>query len=585
MPTSIFVLACALFLGGLAGPVRAQEELGDLQRLIKRGEEEAKLPDFSAADLPDLNQDLISAKARLPSSLAADGARISQDREIDPATYLVGPNDVLQLYIWGEFDQPYTLQVNPEGHVLIPTVGSYRVSGLSLAAAKERLLTATQSKYPNVAISISLLSMRFFTVYVTGSVLNEGSFTVHPTTRVSDIIEQAGGYGDALQEIALQGEGEQVVRPRRVISRDTSWRSIALIHRDGTTERVDLDMFLATGDLAHNPYVRMGDVVHVSFRNHSVHIFGAVNEEGEYEFQPGDTLGDLVTLAKGLRRSKPLLSAQLWRFQAGTEQAEFIELGGGKDQLLDYESIRHTALQPNDMVFIRAQSLWQSTHTVVISGEVRYQGRYRIEPGITRLKEVVEAAGGLTNEASLSGARVIRTKIRAEGDPQLAQLQALSKVTGLAYMNIEDRAYLKTKTREEKGKVAVDFERLFADGDEQQNILLASGDVIFFPTQRHTISVSGQVQRAGLIDYEPGRKVRYYVAKAGGYLYDADKRNARLIRAHTGVREKLKDDLPVEIGDEIWVPQKERIDYWALTQETIRTVANILTLVVLVRSL
>ena len=135
---------------------------------------------------------------------------------------------------------------------------------------------------------------------------------------------------------------------------------------------------------------------------------------------------------------------------------------------------------------------------------------------------------------------MIRTRVRTERDPQLEQLKRQSEVAGLTYMNIEDRAYLKTKTREEKGRVAVDFKRLFVDGDEQQNILLASGDVIFFPLQRHTISVSGQVQRAGLIDYELGRKVRYYITKAGGYLYDADRRHARLVRARTGVREETQ---------------------------------------------
>lgn len=570
MPTSIFVLAGALVFCGLAGPASGQQGLGSLESLIDLGGG-TKLQAFSAADLPDLNQDLTSGKARLPGSLNVDKTRIGQDRDIDPDAYIVGPNDVLQLYIWGEFDQLYTLQIDPEGTVLIPTVGSFHISGLSLTAAKEHLAAATQNKYPNVDISISLVSMRFFTAYVTGAVMDEGSFTVHPTTRVADIINQAGGFRD--QELALPGQDAGGVPARR---------SIKLIHRDGTSEGVDLDMFLATGDLAHNPYVQMGDVVHVSFRNHSVSIFGAVNAEGEYEFLPGDTLGDLVTLAKGLRRSKPLLSAELWRFQEGTEQAQVTELSG--DEELNFDDIRHVALRPNDAVFIRARSLWQSTHTVVVSGEVRFQGRYRIEPGVTRIKDVVAAAGGLTAEASLIGARVIRTRVRSERDPQLEQLKRQSEVAGLTYMNIEDRAYLKTKTREEKGRVAIDFERLFAEGDERQNVLLASGDVIFFPLQRHTISVSGQVQRAGLIDYEAGRKVRYYITKAGGYLYDADKRNARLVRARTGVREKLKDNLLVEVGDEIWVPQKERINYLVLFQETVRTAASVLALVLAVQT-
>ena len=302
MPTNIFALACALVFCGLAGPASAQQGLGNVENLIDLGGG-GRLQALSAADLPDLNQDLTSGKARLPGSLSADKSRIGQDRDIDPDAYTVGPNDVLQLYIWGEFDQLYTLQIDPEGNVLIPTVGSFHISGLSLTAAKERLLVATRNKYPDVEVSISLVSMRFFTAYVTGAVINEGSFTVHPTTRVADIINQAGGFRDP------QTLGE---------NRGTGRRSIKLIHRDGTTERVDLDMFLATGDLAHNPYVGMGDMVHVSFRNHSMYIFGAVNQEGEYEFLPGGHPRRPSDIGQGL---KPLQAA---------DQRRALAFSGGK---------------------------------------------------------------------------------------------------------------------------------------------------------------------------------------------------------------------------------------------------------------
>ena len=146
MPTSIFVLAFALVFCGLAGPASAQQGLGNLENLIDLGGGGGRLQAFSAADLPDLDQDLVSGKASLPGSLSADKSRIGQDRDIDPDVYIVGPNDVLQLYIWGEFDQLYTLQVDPEGNVLIPTVGSFHISGLSLTAAKEHLLVATQEQ-------------------------------------------------------------------------------------------------------------------------------------------------------------------------------------------------------------------------------------------------------------------------------------------------------------------------------------------------------------------------------------------------------------------------------------------------------
>ena len=115
-------------------------------------------------------------------------------------------------------------------------------------------------------------------------------------------------------------------------------------------------------------------------------------------------------------------------------------------------------------------------------------------------------------------------------------------------------------------------------------LFLESGDVIYIPTKRRTISVSGQMEKPGLIDYEPGLTVSDYMEKAGGYTYEANRGGARLIRARTGAREELDLELNVGPGDEIWVPQKERVNYWAFFQSTMRTVAETLTLVVLVRS-
>ena len=81
-----------------------------------------------------------------------------------------------------------------------------------------------------------------------------------------------------------------------------------------------------------------------------------------------------------------------------------------------------------------------------------------------------------------------------------------------------------------------------------------------------------------------GNDVNYYLGKAGGFAWGANKGGARLIRARTGVRERLEGDLTVEAGDEIWVPEKEYRNWWEFTQSTMRTIAETLTLVVLVRS-
>ena len=535
--------AFALFFAGLALAPTAWAQENELQSLVEdSAQDQAELNNIPGANIPGLDNNIISGRMRMPSGEEVEKLRISQDLEVNPDVYIVGPGDVLQLYIWGEFDLSYMLQVDPEGNVLIPTVGAFHVSDKTLSVVKQYIYDAAQEKYPGVDISISLASMRFFTAYVTGAVIREGSFIIHPTTRVSDLIERSGGFLDELQATTVEEDanGNKVKRVRQIKNRPTGRRTIKLIHRDNSVDNVDLEMFNSTGDVIHNPYVRMGDVVNVGFRNESAFVFGAVNVEGEQEFREGDTVDDLVALAKGLRTDAPLVMAELWRFESGTENVIKIPLGNNQivGQEFTYEDIKGTPVQPNDMVFIRARSLWQQMPTVVVYGEVKYRGRFRIVQGQTRLRDIIDgAAGGLTPNASLIASKVIRTKMRNQVDPELDRLQKLAEVSGLTDMSPEDKAYLKTKGREEKGRAAVDFERLYKHGDERQDILLESGDVIYIPTVRGTISASGQLQKPGLIDFEEGRTVRYYLNQAGGYSYGADKGGGALdSRAHRRAR-------------------------------------------------
>ena len=175
-----------------------------------------------------------------------------------------------------------------------------------------------------------------------------------------------------------------------------------------------------------------------------------------------------------------------------------------------------------------------------IHGEVKYRGRYRIVLGQTRLRDIIVQAGGLTDRASLAQATLVRIKARRIADPELQRLRALQAVSGLADMTPEDRAYLKTKGREQQGRIAIDFERLLLDDDRTQDILLEGGDVIFIPERRHTVTVSGQVKNPGLIELAEDRPVNYYLTGVGGFAWRANKGSARLIRARTGVHRSSK---------------------------------------------
>ncbi len=57
---------------------------------------------------------------------------------VDPG-YLIGPGDVLRLYIWGAVELQYELTVDNQGTVFIPTAGQMFVSGVSYSELKNKM--------------------------------------------------------------------------------------------------------------------------------------------------------------------------------------------------------------------------------------------------------------------------------------------------------------------------------------------------------------------------------------------------------------------------------------------------------------
>ena len=56
-----------------------------------------------------------------------------------PINYILGPNDVLKLVVYGVQEYTSDLQVSKEGRVQIENVGQVKVGGLSIEAATERI--------------------------------------------------------------------------------------------------------------------------------------------------------------------------------------------------------------------------------------------------------------------------------------------------------------------------------------------------------------------------------------------------------------------------------------------------------------
>jgi len=107
------------------------------------------------------------------------------------SNYIVGPGDFFEIILP---NQQEGLQVSPEGTVAIQGHGLVEISGLTLYAAKRRILEKLKNRYDQRFIGVHLVQLRRFIVNVQGAVQNPGQVTVSGQTRVKGAIYAAGSF-------------------------------------------------------------------------------------------------------------------------------------------------------------------------------------------------------------------------------------------------------------------------------------------------------------------------------------------------------------------------------------------------------
>ena len=515
-------------------------------------------------------------------TIASPQERTFLDRRIDPEKYVVGPGDGFMIYLWGQLDQGELLRVNPEGKLLVPYVGPIMVADKTLAEAKREVVRQLKMRYDKVDVSVVLSNVRGFRVFVTGEIKKPGTYYAWAVDRVSDMIKEAGGIRVTAGRVRTAGIGG-TARSREIGSR----RNIRLSRRNGETIVVDLDRFLTIGDLEANPYLKTGDVIYVPAKGEMVSILGAIKAQGVYEFREGEGLRDLIELAGGLKENAQWSGVEIARFKEDGVTKERFEVDLNELYRTNPENLDGKfLLKGDDQIFIRYLPDWHRKTVVWIHGEVKYHGPYPIVEEETTLSELVEKAGGFTKDAFLTKAEISRWQDRQAVDPEFERLRAMANVQGgIEAMRGLEYAYFKTKAREHPGAMAVDFERLFAEGDMTQDVLLKHGDSIVIPKKSEMVNVTGEVRYPGLIPFERGKGTHFYINRTGDYSWNADRGKTRVIKGKTGVWVRLDKVERVEAGDTIFIPEKAEVNWWEIVRDTSAVLGQLATFILLAQSI
>jgi len=153
------------------------------------------MPAFVIAQQAGPGTDKVEKKATVPKA-ELQAKQATAQVAADSGTYVIGPEDVLYIYIWKEETLSRTVPVRMDGMISIPLVDDVKAAGLTPLQLKERLLTKLREYVETPDVTVVVTEANSYKVYVQGEVRNPGVVILRTETSLVQLIVKAGGFTD-----------------------------------------------------------------------------------------------------------------------------------------------------------------------------------------------------------------------------------------------------------------------------------------------------------------------------------------------------------------------------------------------------
>ena len=313
-------------------------------------------------------------------------------------------------------------------------------------------------------------------------------------------------------------------------------------------------------------------------------IHGEVISPGTYQYADNTSIEDLIIQAGGLTDAASTARVDVSRRMMDpkatsvTKQLTKTFTFKLKDGFV-VDGTPGFILEPYDEVYVRRSPGYYSQRNITVSGEVVFDGNQALTSKTMRLTEAIKAAGGVTQEAYVKGARLERRlndDERARRSFLLKQLSAQTESSDSVALNQLDLGDTYT--------VGIYLDKALENPGSEYDVVLREGDRIIVPEYNGTVKVSGNVMYPNTVVYSPGKNYKYYINQAGGFGNRAKKSKTWVIYQN-GTMAKVGHGAKIEPGCEIVVPTKQKSDplktqQWISIAQSVFSMAAMVTILI-----
>ena len=498
----------------------------------------------------------------------------------DNDVIIVGPYDAL-VEIEGNVKRPmfYEMRKNESVSTLLKYAGGFSGNAYKKSVRLLRKTGRLKSVYNVEEFDMSSFQVDDGDVVSVDSILD----------RYENMVEVKG----AIFRPGLYQLGNEINSVRSLIQHaegvtEDAFTNRGVMHRlkeDRTLEVIPVDVKGILAGTSPDIPLKNEDVLFIPTQSdlqqqRTLTIHGEVMYPGPYQYADNETLEDLILQAGGLTDAASTAKVDVSRRivdPKATTSSKFIAKTYSfslKDGFV-IDGTPGFVLEPYDEVYVRRSPGYQAQRNITVSGEVLFEGEQTLSSKTQRLTDAIKAAGGVTPEAYVKGARLERRlndDERARRSFLLKQLQSQISGSDSVAMNQLDLGDTYT--------VGIYLDKALENPGSEYDVVLREGDNLIVPEYNGTVKISGNVMYPNTVVYHAGKNYKYYINQAGGYGNHAKKTKTWVIYQN-GTMAQVGHGAKIEPGCEIVVPTKPKSDP-ARTQQWISIAQSVFSMAAMV---
>jgi len=404
------------------------------------------------------------------SIFSGAGGTIPDQNVMVSGDYVIGPSDSIVVYLWGRISATINMTVNPDGSVYSDRFGKIYVAGKKFNEVRE-IFKGIISGMEGVEGDVSIGKLRTIRVMVLGEVENPGFQTLSSLSTIATAISFAGG-----------------------VNKNANIRNVKLKRNGKVIKEVDYYDLALYGKTFNDTYLQANDVIFVPDSNKQVFVAGEVNRNAIYELKKGETLGDVLKMAGGVKPTA---------FGSRIKVKRFVNNNTTKIIDVSLKNAENIKLKDGDRISVIPITTPEE-NVVYLKGNVYFPGSYAIGTD-TKVSEIIGSKENLKPNTATSYAFIRR-------------LHGVGKETKVISFKLEE-ALENPKSKE--------------------NIDLKSGDEIYVLniadiTPKKVAEITGEVVKPGIYSIEDNVTLKDIINKAGGFNFQADRSLVEIIRKVEG---------------------------------------------------